>query len=1202
MTSIFPLSALAPHPALPLGAFLGGAELLLILPIIGFGLATTVFWIWMIVDCAKRIGAGSQTHWIWLIVLLFSHFIGGLIYFFVGRTTEAPAYTPLNPAGPAPTAPTPAGAPTPASAPVSAVAPAVSGASATPLSTPREPSVSAAMASGAKCPQCGTALSPDAPEGLCPRCLVAENMRATAQFTGAEPASAAASGPVAPPLPPEEIAQKFPQLEILECLGRGGMGVVYKARQPRLDRLVALKILAPGKEKDPQFAERFTREAQALARLNHPNIVMVHDFGESGGLYYLLMEYVDGVNAREMLAGGKIAPAQALAIVPRICEALQYAHEQGVVHRDIKPENVLVDKQGRVKIADFGIAKMLGNESGPTFYTKGQQVMGTPYYMAPEQLERPSEVDHRADIYSLGVVFYEMLTGELPMGRFAPPSHKVQMDVRLDEVVLRTLEKEPQRRYQHASQVKTAVETITGVSTGTPPVPPSGAPVPAPAGSPPVPPLATNALSEQALAEAERRVRIPAVGLILAAIITLVFMLSVDRRTMLPPALFILMALANLFGAVRMLQLRSHAWAMAASILAMLSPPGFILGVPCGIWALIVLTRRDVREVFEAKEQQRRAGQIFNQPFSPTPFDSAFRPQAAEAAATATTLERARSLVRVPAIGLILSSCLTLALAGIAFVILILAPLMMHVPSPLRASSVMGNPVWKTIFLLFLTLPVGVAGLLILTGARRMLRLESQGWAVAAGILALLVPPFLLGWLFGLWALVILSRRDVSDAFAAQRQSGGMTTVDGNATGRSSNALAVFLVLAAIVLVIAIPLILGVGWVRVRRTAMTANESPVESISFPAVQVHQWILEAPANLVDRVVPQGMRSSVGNEDTAYQTATIGQDALNILLRGSPPLFTNVLVDRVHEVQNWPGDADTWTYARSTAGVEYVGSGAGVLGLQDQSLGLLLHAEYQVMHSPGSGKATVTPIFFEGAIPPDMALVFLIPQSEGPSSDNYLVIAFEPPLRNLRSPRSTASASVNRSGVWGAPAMVAVAPTVPAPPEAPAGPEAPTPAQISVPAVLVPSAPETAPSNGPEPVTEVEIPSVPASVPIPVPSSSSNPAPVVAPVPTTTSSEATTADLQVRLQAAETIAAFTARDQALRRVAIDAAGLGDAAVVQEALRKMEQFTERDAAASEAAVRLAKAGQRAAAIAVAQTISQFTVRDDTLRQLSQ
>jgi serine/threonine protein kinase len=176
----------------------------------------------------------------------------------------------------------------------------------------------------------------------------------------------------------EEIARQFPQLEILECLGRGGMGVVYKARQPRLNRFVALKILAREKEKDPRFAERFTREAQSLARLNHPNIVTVYDFGETNGLFYLLMEFVDGMSLRQLLETRKLAPEEALTIVPPICEALEYAHHLGIVHRDIKPENILLDKQGRVKIADYGIAKLLGADGRVESLTGEQGVVGTP--------------------------------------------------------------------------------------------------------------------------------------------------------------------------------------------------------------------------------------------------------------------------------------------------------------------------------------------------------------------------------------------------------------------------------------------------------------------------------------------------------------------------------------------------------------------------------------------------------------------------------------------------------------------------------------------------------------------------------------------------------------------------------------------------------------------------------------------------------
>ncbi len=316
------------------------------------------------------------------------------------------------------------------------------------------------------CPQCRSPLSADAPEGLCPACLMAGGLASSPRnATGGVPESADVNGlavttPPSGSQPPasgewKDLARHFPELDIIELLGRGGMGTVYKARQKNLDRHVALKVIPPDAAKDPAFTERFNREARAMARMNHPNIVTVYDFGERDGVYFLLMEFVDGVNLRHALRAGHLAPREALAIVPQVCDALQYAHDQGVVHRDIKPENVLLDRSGRVKIADFGLAKLLGKGPDDFTLTRTQQVMGTPRYMAPEQIEKPSTVDHRADIYSLGVVLYEMLTGELPLGRFEPPSHKVEVDVRIDQVVLRALEKAPDRRYQRASEIKT---------------------------------------------------------------------------------------------------------------------------------------------------------------------------------------------------------------------------------------------------------------------------------------------------------------------------------------------------------------------------------------------------------------------------------------------------------------------------------------------------------------------------------------------------------------------------------------------------------------------------------------------------------------------------------------------------------------------------------------------------------------------------
>ncbi|MBK9138424.1 MAG: serine/threonine protein kinase [Verrucomicrobia bacterium] len=322
------------------------------------------------------------------------------------------------------------------------------------------------------CPQCGGVIPADAPRGLCPHCVLANTVRST------DPGQTA-SGKI-PSL--DAVAAAFPQLEIVELIGTGGMGAVYKARQPKLDRFIALKVLSPSLAASPAFAERFNREARVLARLNHPGIVSVFDFGvasaqpttpNSQPIYYLLMEFVDGVNLRQAMQAGRFTPTQALALVPKICEALQFAHDEGILHRDIKPENILLDTKGRVKIADFGIAKLVSEPCPVTKLTATGAAIGTPNYMAPEQLEHPEDVDQRADIYSLGVVFYEMLTGELPIGRFAPPSEKSPVDPRVDAVVFRALEKERERRYRSAGEVKTSVEHLTSA----PPTPPASAPV-----------------------------------------------------------------------------------------------------------------------------------------------------------------------------------------------------------------------------------------------------------------------------------------------------------------------------------------------------------------------------------------------------------------------------------------------------------------------------------------------------------------------------------------------------------------------------------------------------------------------------------------------------------------------------------------------------------------------------------------------------
>ncbi|MBI2477185.1 MAG: serine/threonine protein kinase, partial [Planctomycetia bacterium] len=341
-----------------------------------------------------------------------------------------------------------------------------------------------------KCPRCGAVLDAAVANGICPACL----LKQAALGTGAD------SFPAMPWTPPSvaELTSAFPQLEVLELIGHGGMGAVYKARQKSLGRLVALKILTPQHAANPDFAERFSREAQVLAEVNHPNIVTVHDFGRAGEFYFLLMEFVDGVNLRQAMTAGRLTPKQALAIVPPICEALQFAHDRGIVHRDIKPENLLLDKEGRIKIADFGIARMLRGalalQSGEANGKNGidemngtdetnsshdshsshesheigltqESVIGTPQYMAPEQREHPASVDHRADIFSLGVVLYEMLTGELPGATLQAPSRKVQIDVRLDEIVLRALDVKPELRFSTATEFRQQVEAVANSPT-----------------------------------------------------------------------------------------------------------------------------------------------------------------------------------------------------------------------------------------------------------------------------------------------------------------------------------------------------------------------------------------------------------------------------------------------------------------------------------------------------------------------------------------------------------------------------------------------------------------------------------------------------------------------------------------------------------------------------------------------------------------
>jgi tRNA A-37 threonylcarbamoyl transferase component Bud32 len=283
-------------------------------------------------------------------------------------------------------------------------------------------------------------------QGLDLDALLSEGLRAPAA-----PAPAAWNPPS-----PEELKGLVPGHEIIRLIGRGGMGAVYEARQVDLDRRVALKLLPPALNDDEAFAERFRREAQTMARLRHPNLLSVFEFGQSAaGHLYFSMEYVAGGDLGARMKRGPLSPLEALRLVKELCAALEVAHAHGVIHRDIKPSNILLTADGTVKVADFGIA-LLGDRPAERLTHTGIAV-GTLEYAAPEQAAGTA-VDPRSDLYSVGVVCYELLTGRLPRGIFDPPS-KVNAAVSsaVDPVVHTAMQNDPDRRYQTAAELQQAI-------------------------------------------------------------------------------------------------------------------------------------------------------------------------------------------------------------------------------------------------------------------------------------------------------------------------------------------------------------------------------------------------------------------------------------------------------------------------------------------------------------------------------------------------------------------------------------------------------------------------------------------------------------------------------------------------------------------------------------------------------------------------
>ncbi|HEY7350418.1 MAG TPA: FHA domain-containing serine/threonine-protein kinase [Ktedonobacterales bacterium] len=271
------------------------------------------------------------------------------------------------------------------------------------------------------------------------------------------------------------IGKKLGQLEVVEQIGQGGMATVYKAYQPALDRFVAIKVLPATYAKDPTFMERFVREARAIAKLYHPHILPVHDFGEQDGTTYIVMEYVSGGTLKRRLKPNQPMPLRdAVDMVLQTCQALECAHQHNIVHRDIKPGNMLLRSDNFLLLSDFGIAKIL---EANTALTRTGVGIGTPQYMSPEQSTGLPNVGPRSDLYSLGIVLYQAVAGRVPFGSPGdapltislkhvneplPPPRQFAPDLPplVEQVIIKALEKDPDNRFQSATEMIDALNNI----------------------------------------------------------------------------------------------------------------------------------------------------------------------------------------------------------------------------------------------------------------------------------------------------------------------------------------------------------------------------------------------------------------------------------------------------------------------------------------------------------------------------------------------------------------------------------------------------------------------------------------------------------------------------------------------------------------------------------------------------------------------
>lgn len=256
----------------------------------------------------------------------------------------------------------------------------------------------------------------------------------------------------------EEVARLFPNYSIVRLIACGGMGAVYEATQSSLDRQVAIKILPREFSSDQAFREGFESEAKAMAKLNHPNLIGVYDFGEAGGMLFIVMEYVSGNSLFASSNGNQIEQSVAISIIEGVCHGLADAHAHGILHRDIKPSNILLDQSVNPKIGDFGLARALERE-----IQEGEQIFGTPGYTAPEVLQPPFTVDQRADIFSVGVMLHELLTGQLPDADKRSASQICGCSFRLDPIIRKATHKDPNQRFSSCAEMAEALAKVAAL-------------------------------------------------------------------------------------------------------------------------------------------------------------------------------------------------------------------------------------------------------------------------------------------------------------------------------------------------------------------------------------------------------------------------------------------------------------------------------------------------------------------------------------------------------------------------------------------------------------------------------------------------------------------------------------------------------------------------------------------------------------------